>query len=164
MLSPLEPETYMNQTELSYRRTAVEGSSGFGLLIALYDTLAGDLSRAAEAQRCNDIEKRCLELNHALLVIGYLENWIDRKGGGKLSQKLVFFYSSLRAKLIEAQALQSAEILEQQMAVILSIRGTWQNLEARTFSALEFQNSSGVPNFPHTLPSQEERCASSWSA
>jgi flagellar protein FliS len=154
----------MNPTELAYRRTAVEGSSGFGLLIALYDTLAGNLSRAAEAQRLNDIQKRCLELNHALLVIGYLEDWVDRKRGGELAQKLAFFYSNLRAKLIEAQILESAEILEQQMTVILSIRGTWQDLEARAFSALELQSSPEVPNYTRTLPSQEERNASSWSA
>ena len=37
----------MNPTELAYRKTAVEGASGFGLMIALYDTLAGNLRRAA---------------------------------------------------------------------------------------------------------------------
>ena len=112
----------MNPTELAYRRTAVEGSSGFGLLIALYDTLAGNLRRAAEAQRNDDIQKRCQEANHALLVIGYLEDWIDREGGGELAQKLVAFYSNLRAKLILAQARGSADILEQEMSVILAIR------------------------------------------
>ena len=154
----------MNLMELAYRKTAAEGSSGFGLLIALYDTLAGNLGRAAEAQRHNDIQKRCLELNHALLVIGYLEDWVDHKSGGDLAQKLVTFYANLRAKLIEAQARQSAEILEQQMAVILSIRGTWQDLEARAFSALERQASSEIANYPGTLHSQDQRSASSWSA
>ncbi len=67
----------MTPTELSYRKTATEGASGFGLLIGLFDTLAGNLRRAAEAQRANDMEKRCGEANHALLVIGHLENWID---------------------------------------------------------------------------------------
>jgi flagellar biosynthetic protein FliS len=154
----------MNPTELAYRRTAAEGSSGFGLLIALYDTLAGNLNRAAEAQRRNDVQERCLELNHALLVIGYLEDWIDRKSGGDLAKKLAAFYSNLRGKLIEAQAMQSAEILEQQMAVILSIRGTWQDLEARAFSALELQASTEPSNYPATMVSQDERSASSWSA
>jgi hypothetical protein len=41
----------MTPTDLAYRKTAVEGASGMGLLIALYDTLAGDLRRAAAAQR-----------------------------------------------------------------------------------------------------------------
>ena len=107
IVCPIQPEVHMNPTELSYRRTAVEGTSGFGLLIALYDTLAGNLSRAAEAQRKSDIQKRCKEINHALLVIAHLEDWVDREGGGELAEKLVRFYSRLRAKMIEAQAKQS---------------------------------------------------------
>ena len=66
----------MNPT-LFYRKAATEGASGFGLLVGLFDTLAGDLRRAAEAQRARDIEKRCKEGNHALLVIGHLEDWVN---------------------------------------------------------------------------------------
>ena len=40
----------MTRTDLAYRKTAVEGASGFGLLIALYDTLASDLRRAARSR------------------------------------------------------------------------------------------------------------------
>jgi flagellar protein FliS len=153
----------MNPTELSYRRTAVEGTSGFGLLIALYDTLAGNLSRAAEAQRRNDIERRCKEVNHALLVIAHLEDWVDREGGGELAEKLVRFYSRLRAKMLEAQAKQSPEILEQQMKVVLSIRGTWQDLEARASSVLDAP-ASAPPQFAAAASLQQESNAFSWSA
>jgi flagellar biosynthetic protein FliS len=154
----------MNLTEMAYRRTAVEGASGFGLLIALYDTLAGDLRRAAAAQRNKDIEKRCHEVNHALLVIGYLEDWIDREGGGELTQKLIVFYSNLRAKLIDAQAKQSAEILEQQMALVLAIRGTWQELELRASSALETPHPAHAQTYSGTSPLLDERRVLSWSA
>jgi flagellar biosynthetic protein FliS len=154
----------MNPTELAYRRTAVEGTSGFGLLIALYDTLAGNLSRGAEAQRKNDIEKRCKEINHALLVIAHLDDWVDREGGGQLSDKLIRFYSGLRAKLIEAQAKQSPEMLEHQMKVVLAIRGTWQDLEARANSVLDAPASTPAPQFAAAAALQQERTAFSWSA
>jgi flagellar protein FliS len=154
----------MNPTEMTYRKTALEGASGFGLLIALYDTLAGNLRRASDAQRGGDIEKRCQELNHALLVIGYLEDWIDRKEGGELAQRLVTLYANLRAKLIEAQVKQSAEILEQEMAVVLSIRGTWQDLEIRAISALDVVPPLEIFQYPGMVPPQEERSMSSWSA
>jgi flagellar protein FliS len=127
----------MNPTELAYRQTAVEGASGFGLLIALYDTLAGDLRRAAGAQRRNDIAERCKEVTHALLVIGYLEDWIDRESDGDLAKQLVSFYSTMRATLIDAQVKQSAEMLEEQMRVVLGIRGTWQELELRATAAMD---------------------------
>jgi flagellar biosynthetic protein FliS len=154
----------MNPTELAYRKTAVEGTSGFGLLIALYDTLAGNLSRAAEAQRKNDIQKRCQEINHALLVIAHLEDWVDREGGGELAKKLVGFYAGLRANLLGAQAKQSAEMLEQQMNVILAIRGTWQDLEARACSVLDAPFPTHTPQFAAANSSQQERSVFSWSA
>jgi flagellar protein FliS len=154
----------MSPTELAYRRTAVEGASGFGLLIALYDTLAGDLRRAAAAQRNNDIQKRCDEINHALLVVGYLEDWVDRESGGELAQKLVAFYATLRCILIEAQAKQSAQMLEEQMGLVLSIRGTWQELELRAASTLLGPQSSELQNYPGIPEVQDHLSASSWSA
>jgi flagellar protein FliS len=155
----------MNPTELAYRKTAVEGASGFGLLIALYDTLAGDLRRAADAQRRDDIERRCKEINHALQVIAYLDDWIDREGGGELAQKLVVFYATMRTKLIEAQAKKSPEMLEEQMALVLSIRGTWQELEERASRTLETPPPAAqAQSYPGTQPLHAERTSSSWSA
>jgi len=154
----------MTPSELAYRRTAVEGASGFGLLIALYDTLAGDLRRAAEAQRSNDVPRRCKEVNHALLVIGYLENWIDRENGGELSQRLIAFYANLRRVLIEAQVKQDPEMLEGQMALVVEIRGTWQDLEARATTALEVPPAYQTQSYPGATASQERRSASNWSA
>ena len=160
----LYPEKEMNPTELAYRRTAVEGASGFGLLIALYDTLVGNLRRAADAQRKNDLQTRCREINHALLVIGYLEDWIDRENGGELAQKLIVLYANLRVKLIDAQARNSAEDVEREMAVILAIRGNWQDLELRASSALVVPPESQVPSYPGAALSQDERRVCSWSA
>jgi flagellar protein FliS len=155
----------MNATEQTYRKTAVEGASGFGLLIALYDTLAGNLRRAAEAERANDLEKRGAEVKHALLVVGYLEDWIDHDNGGELAQKLIAFYNTMRKKLIEAQVRRSPEIFEEQMALVLSIRGTWQDLELRASSALEGPPQPGPQKYPGAgEPTHEERTISSWSA
>ena len=119
----------MQSPEFRYRKTAAEGASGLGLLIALYDTLAGNLRRAADAERSNDLENRCAEMNHALLVIGYLEDCIERAGGGDLAQRLVILYSSLRRKLIEAQVKRSPTLLEEQMEVVLRIRESWQAMD-----------------------------------
>ncbi len=119
----------MQSTELSYRKSAAQGASGFGLMIALYDTLAGDLRRAADAERANNLERRCLEVNHALLVIGYLEDALGTASRGELAEQLVSLYSALRRKLIEAQARRSPEILEEQVERVLRLRETWQKME-----------------------------------
>lgn len=156
----------MSPTEMAYRKTAIGGASGFGLLVALYDTLAGNLRRAADAERKNDLASRTLELNHALLVVAYLEDYVSRGSGGELSDYLVAFYRSLRRKMIEAQAKRSAEMLEQQMKQVLKIREFWQGLELRGESA-EQQEMQGwvIPtSYPGASPGQSEQGTSSWSA
>jgi len=115
---------------MSYRQSAIQGASPIGLMIALFDRLAGDLRRAAAALRKNDIETRCKELNHAALVLGQLENWVDVKNGGESAQTLSRFYAYLRAKILEAAATKSAKLLEMQIDMILLVRSSWQQLDA----------------------------------
>ncbi|MGB6720812.1 MAG: flagellar protein FliS [Terracidiphilus sp.] len=156
----------MTPIELTYRRTAAAaGGSGLSLLIALYDTLAADLRRAAEAERGSDIDRRSREVNHALVVIGLLEDWLARGSGGALAEQLTSFYASLRRKMIEAQAKRSAGLLEQQMAEVLKVRAQWQ--------ALEFQCGASGPEilapvqtgkYAVPLAAQMERRQVSWSA
>ena len=116
-------------SELSYRRAAICGASTIGLSIVLFDTLAGDLRRAAGAIRKNHIETRCTELNHAALVLGQLESWVDLKNGGESAQTLSRFYAYLRAKMMEAAGSKSASLLETQIEMILHVRTAWQQLD-----------------------------------
>jgi len=153
----------MNSTDLAYRKTAVEGASGFGLLISLFDTLAGDLRRAAAAQRRKDFENRCHEVKHASLVIGYLENCLTRSAGGELTRQLSAFYSSLRRKLIEAQVNQSAEIFEREMAVVLRIREYWQRVELRNVATEPQATSAAAVQLGGVAIKQTEGGLGSWS-
>lgn len=122
----------MRRPDLAYRKTTAEAAGGLGLLIALFDTLAGDLQRAARAQRNADVGGRCREIHHALLILGMLEDWVSRGPGGQLADELIEFYSSLRRNLISAQAGQSAEQIDQQMTRVLNLREQWQRIELFT--------------------------------
>ena len=115
-----------NEIQLSYRKSAVEGASPIGLVIALYDTMSGDLRRAAAALRKDDIETRCAALNHAAIVLGQLEDWVATAEGGELAQNLKAFYAHLRMKFLEAGITRSAAVLEAQVELILQVRGAWQ--------------------------------------
>jgi flagellar protein FliS len=99
-------------------------------MIALFDTLAGDLRRAAAAIRSKNIEVRCNELNHATLVLGQLESWLDLKNGGEQAQTLARFYAYLRAKMMEAAVTESFKLLESQIDMVLHIRSAWQQLDS----------------------------------
>jgi flagellar protein FliS len=117
------------QTELEYRKAAVRNASPIGLVVMLYDTLAGDLQRAIDAMGKHNIEARSAELKHALLVIQQLEDALNLENGGELARNLVHFYSILRAKILEAQIKCSTEILEQQITLILDLRQAWHQVD-----------------------------------
>lgn len=154
----------MNRMELLYRQTGAQGASGISLLLSLFDRLARDLQRGAEAQRAGDIERRCKELNHALALIGFLENWIDETSG-PLAQQMAAFYSRLRRRIIVAQAKQSAEMLEEDMAETLRIREIWQRVDTgKQQSAPEILPPQQRPGYPGMPPIEREHSPLSWSA
>ena len=115
--------------QTTYRDCSVGGASSIGLMILLFDRLVGDLRSAADAVRRNDIESRCRALNHALVIVGQLESWVDRENGGEPARQLATFYSYLRSRLLEASVQHSAELFEAQMQTIVHIRSRWQLLE-----------------------------------
>jgi flagellar biosynthetic protein FliS len=155
----------MTSTDIAYRKTAAAGASGFGLLIALYDTLANDLRRAAEAERNNNIEARSRAVNHAFLVMAHLEDWLNRGSGGELATKLKAFYARLRRNIIRAQAQRSARGLEQEMACILKVREYWQQAEMRGApsgpSILRPATNQGSPGYSGM---QTEATRHNWTA
>jgi len=112
------------------------------LMIVLFDTLVGDLRRACGALRKNDIEERCKELNHAALVLGQLESWVDLKNGGESAETLTRFYSYVRAKMLEASINKSAAVLEKQIEMILHVRSAWQQLDGSPPP----EKRPGIPN------------------
>jgi flagellar biosynthetic protein FliS len=151
----------MLPSELAYRKTAAESASGVVLLLSLYDTLAGDIRRAAAAERRNDIPARCREVNHAFMVIAFLEDRMSRGNGGDLAKRLARFYAGLRRHLIRAQSKQSAEMLEDLMGSVLEIRKVWQQVELRTVPGPEAVPASAPsPGFA----GKTEHTSSSWSA
>jgi len=158
----------LTETELSYRRSAIVGASPIGLIIALFDTLAGDLRRAADALRKNNIEARCRELNHAALVLGHLESWVDLKNGGESAQTLSRFYVYLRAKMMEASATRSPKLLETQIDMILHVRSAWQQLDAPPLQASESPDLSPAEatarSYSSLAESTQERVPFSQSA
>ncbi len=123
-----------NDIELAYRQSTVSGASPIGLVIALYDRLTRDFRDAAAAIRANDIERRCSALNHATVILGHLENWLDHNSGEELAGNLATFYSYLRSKMLEAAVQRSAALLEAQIQLISQVRGAWQQKDSMACS------------------------------
>lgn len=154
----------MTPTEETYLKTCAAGASGVALLIALYDTLAGDLRRAAEAERRNELEQRSIELTHALMLIGFLEDRISRGNGGELAEQLTGFYKLLRRRILLAQARRSPQVLEDAMVEVLKIRESWQSVELRPQSSLASNPGLSGLEDGQDSPLAESRRSMSWSA
>jgi flagellar protein FliS len=115
--------------ESRYLRAAVEGATSVGLVTMLYDRLAADLHRAAEAVRQHDVEARCAQIKHALLIVQQLEGSLDHEQGGPAARTLAEFYSYARAKMMEAQIKGDAHLLEKVAGHFAEVRSAWQQVD-----------------------------------
>jgi flagellar protein FliS len=120
-----------SSVSLAYRKAALQQASTVGLVIALYDTLVGNLGRAASAIERNDIEGRCNELTHGFKVLQQLDLMLDMVNGGQAAINLRRFYSHLRGQMLKAQFKLSTSILQEQIQMVLTVRDAWQQVDSR---------------------------------
>jgi flagellar protein FliS len=116
---------------LAYRRAATQHASTVGLVVALYDTLIGDLQRAAAAMHQEDIAERSLQIKHGFAVLTQLNTLVDPQNGGATAVQLTRFYEHLRREMLRAQFVRNAAILEQAALLVMEVREAWQEVEAR---------------------------------
>jgi len=114
---------------LQYRRAATQHASVVGLVIALHDTLVGNIRRAAAAIERNDIQGRCDELVHGFKVLQQLESMLDMENGGQTALKIQRFYAHVRGQLLLAQFKLSPEILHRQIEIVIEVREAWQQVD-----------------------------------
>ncbi len=95
----------------------------------LYEQAIEDLKRARAAIDRGDIEARTRAINHAVVVIGYLQSSLDKEQGGRVAANLERFYNQLRASLVEAQFAQSAAIVERQISYLVEVHAAWCEVE-----------------------------------
>ena len=123
-MTPLPPA-------LAYRRAATQQASVVGLVIALYDTLAGDLQRAIFAMQKNQIEERCRQLKHGFTVLSQLCAFVDTERGGETAIHLHRFYGHLRQEMLRAQFTMNLSVLENAKLRLLDVRDAWHQVDVR---------------------------------
>ena len=110
----------------------MRGASPVRLVITLYEQLIEDLRRAVIAQETGALERRTNEVNHAFQVIAHLQATLDLERGGEVARNLANFYTSLRVKLTEALARQSAPLIEEQIGQLVMVHEAWVEVEGAT--------------------------------
>ena len=99
------------------------------LVVMLYEQIVEDLRRAIRAIDENRIEVRTNAINHAVVIIGHLQNKLDHTRGGEVARNLERFYNVSRQKLLEAQFVASKEILTEQISLLLDLRDAWTQVD-----------------------------------
>ena len=119
----------MTNARIAYRQADAAGSNAVRLVVMLYEQMIQDLSKAAEAVEQNDVELRTKYINHAILVIGYLQSPLDFANGGKVAKDLDNFYNVLRKNLVQAQFFPSKPVIAQLITDVLALREAWIHVE-----------------------------------
>jgi len=115
-----------------YRQSQGSGASKIGIVIALYETMIGDLARAAAAMRDNDIERRTVELQHALTVLGVLQGTLNFEKGGQPAKELNRFYCMMRAQIMDAQLRSSKPIIDSVIGYLTEVCEAWRVVDLQT--------------------------------
>lgn len=126
----------MNKSSLSaYRISAIEGATHLDVLLACYDALAEDIRLAGEASAVGDIATRCRYTQHAILVLGHLQDWIPLLGNATLEESLAAFYEYLRKELLRLQSsVRQPEFVSLAMKVC-ETRAVWQQRQSVRLTA-----------------------------
>ncbi len=151
------------KSETLYRQTAAEGATYIGLLLVVYDTLAGDLRRAGAAVDGNNIAVRCEASNHALLLLGHLESWTASLEEPALKDSLAQFYAYLRAQMLFHQAESQAQAFFSLASLVEQTRAVWQAKESQGTRAGELA-STAQKDALQPRSNDEPVRRSSWSA
>ena len=119
----------MTNVPKAYREADVRGATAVRLVVLLYEQIIRDLSQAAQAIEQNDVELRTKCINHAILVVAYLQSPLDFGNGGKVAKDLDQFYNALRQNLMQVQFFPSKNGMNQLITDALAVREAWIEVE-----------------------------------
>ena len=100
--------------------------------------------------RCakDDIETRCRQFNHALLVLAQLESWLDMERPSEPAKLIALFYAQTRAVMMDAGVQKSPAVLEKQIASIVHVRSAWQQLDTPSVAHSIDPSTLRLPELP----------------
>jgi flagellar protein FliS len=113
----------------AYRQASAHGGSPIGMIVALYDTILRDFRRAIAAIDSNDVQLRVTELNHAVRVIGHLDEILDHKRGGEAAGRFQRFYQVTRGMIVAANAQATRSAIESLIELYAPVRQAWHEIE-----------------------------------
>ena len=142
----------------AYQQTSARGATPLGQVVTLYDTILRDFYRAQAAMDAHDIEKRIYELNHAIMVIGELQNVLDFEHGGEAAKRLKSFCEVARTMILEVCVAPSEQGLKRLIEIFLPVRQAWKQISEQmpAGSVRESTETIRVPMAPSPPPAAQD--------
>ena len=120
-----------NDAAAMYHQVSSHGRSPVGMIVALYDTILRDLRRALAALDAGNVEARVFELNHAIAVIGHLEETLDHERGGQAAKRFEQFYKVTRAMIVSANTQANRKPISELVELYRPMREAWHQAEQK---------------------------------
>ncbi len=115
----------MNIQNNRYKEIQITSASPLELILHLYDGAVKFLHEAKKCLENGDIECRVDNINRVADIITELRVSLNFSEGKDAANGLNLFYTYLSNRLIEANALKSAPILDDIIRMFVDVRGSW---------------------------------------
>lgn len=111
-----------------YHACTLEGASGVGLTIALYDGIIRFMYAAIEGVDRGDAGHRRAAVRRAMDIVIYLQATLKMDIGGKPAATLSEFYTAMFALMLQGSQANSKERFLQVIANVRNVRGAWKQV------------------------------------
>jgi len=154
----------MSDPARTYRQLAGQGASLVNLVVQSYDQILNSLYAAVRAIEARRIEDKTRNLNHALLLVGHLQNALDFNAGPQIARNLERFYNLARTRIITASARNSASLIQEVAQDFLSMREAWEQVEKDVATAAKVLGPAAQPNPYSSIPPPSSGEPIDWTA
>jgi len=124
-----------------YKQTTVSSAkeaSPYQLVAMLFQELLGNIASAKGDIDQGNIAKKGERISKAITIISVLAGSIDFENGGEVSNNLAALYDYSSEKLLEANANNNIELLDEVIQILLPIKAGWDSIPAEAQTSVSF--------------------------
>jgi len=116
----------------AYRHNEISTASRLRLIVMMYDGVIRFLEEYKKRLEDGDIAGRGIYLTKAQRIIGELQESLNKRQGGEVSQNLENLYNFINSSLTQANIDGNAVNIDHSIAILQNLRDAWSQVMAAT--------------------------------
>ncbi len=125
MAAVMNNRRYANQYASVHTESIVEESTPHALIQMLMGGFLMQVNAAKGAISRGSYQDKSIHISRAISIVGGLIDGIDLENGGSIAENLTRLYEYINAKLFQASAENSLEILDEVADLMRSVKEAW---------------------------------------